>query len=149
MPLNQIHLRQAQEDDLMFLFAVSTRAMSPVSEIIDADKIIDQKRRFEEYKLAFDPNKIQVIVFDGQDIGRLRVVHRDGEIYVGGIQILPEYQSRGVGTYIFNQLIDQVTKTKKTIVLEVHKVNMRAISFYKKLGFTVESENDNQLIMRK
>ena len=146
---NKITLRQAKKQDLEFLFEVSTFAMLPVSLILDKDKVVDPKIRFKEYKAQFEPNKIQIIVFEGKDIGRLRVVDREKEIYVGGIQILPEYQNLGVGTCVFNKLIDQVNKSQKSIVLEVHKVNTKAISFYKKLGFKVESESENKLVMRK
>ena len=144
-----ITLRQSTDEDLSFLFNVSTQAMLPVSQILDVDKIIDSKIQLEDYKSKFKPDKIQIIVFDGCDVGRLRVVDKENQIYIGGIQILPQYQNLGIGTWIFEQLIERANISQKTIMLEVHKINTKAISFYDKLGFKIESENQNQFIMVK
>jgi len=123
--------------------------MEGVSAILDKDELIDEAHRFHEYKNKFDPQKIAVIVFNAVDIGRLRVVKTSDEIYIGGIQILPEYQGLGIGTKILENITKEAKIENKTIKLEVHKVNIRAIKFYKKLGFVVTSETEIQFIMQK
>jgi ribosomal protein S18 acetylase RimI-like enzyme len=144
-----LELRQSTIEDLDFLYKVSTLAMRDVSAILDKDKLINEAHRFDEYKNKFDPQKIAVIVFYAVDIGRLRVVKTSDEIYIGGIQILPEYQGLGIGTKIFENITKEAKIENKTIKLEVHKVNTKAIKFYKKLGFVVTSETEKQFIMKK
>lgn len=140
-------LRQATEEDLPFLFKVSTDAMKPVVMTLNPDKEFDEKQELAKYKEKFDPEKIGVIQYEGKDIGRLRVVRSPESIYVGGIQILPEFQNKGIGTALFKELIEESKSTSIPIKLEVHDVNEAAISFYKKLGFEAREKVGNQTIM--
>lgn len=54
----------------------------------------------------------------------------------------------GGGQKIYSELINHVAP--KSVKLEVDRENVRAISFYKKLGFLVDSEdtNDSKLILK-
>ena len=140
-------LRQATEEDLLFLYRVSTEAMSPVSELSDSLEKSEEER-FAEYKKKFAPEAIQVIQHNGIDVGRLRVVRSFDSIYVGGIQILPEHQGKGIGTALFTELIEESNQTRIPILLEVHDVNTRAIAFYKSLGFEEGERVKNQTILR-
>lgn len=141
-------VRKATDDDLPFLFRVSTEAMRPVAEMSDSLNEKPEEERFAEYKEKFVPEAIEVIQHDGKDVGRLRVVRSSDSIYVGGIQILPEYQNKGIGTALFTELIEESKETNIPIVLEVHDVNTRAISFYKNLGFEEGEKVGNQTVMK-
>ena len=107
---------------------------------------VEQAARFEEYKQEFNPGEIQAICSGGETIGRLRVV-RGAEIYIGGMQILPEYRGRGVGTAILESLIEESKNTSKPIRLEVFHNNLQAFGLYESVGFKVVEENDQQKIM--
>ncbi len=50
------------------------------------------------------------------------------------LYILPEFQGRGIGQKIWNELEKNLDPKKKTIV-QMAVYNKKAISFYKKLGF--------------
>jgi GNAT superfamily N-acetyltransferase len=140
-------LRQTTEADLPFLYKVSTEAMRPVSELSDAPEKSEEER-FAEYKKKFVPEAIQVIQHDGEDVGRLRLVRSPDSIYVGGIQILPKHQGKGIGTALFTGLIEESNQTRIPILLEVHDVNTRAIAFYKNLGFEEDGKTKNQTVLR-
>ncbi len=107
---------------------------------------VTQVAEFEEYQSNFVPAEIQVIYKENQPIGRFRVV-RGGEIYIGGMQILPEYRGMGIGTALLESLIEESNKTIKPIRLEVFHNNLRALHLYEKVGFKVMGENDQQKIM--
>lgn len=128
-------LRAASVSDLEFLFRVSTGAMQPVDMALNPSKAFDREEEFKKYKEKFIPDEIQIITLEGRDVGRLRVVRGGDSIYVGGIQILPEFQGKGIGTALFQDLIEESEKTGRSITLEVHDVNIKAIDFYKSLGF--------------
>ena len=106
----------------------------------------EQVAQFETYKNNFNPAEIQVVYFDSKPVGRLRVV-RDEEIYIGGMQILPEYRGQGIGTDLLQSLIEESEKTLKPIRLEVFHTNHVALELYKKVGFKVVEENDQQKVM--
>lgn len=146
--LTAFTLRNATEADLPFLFKVSTEAMKPVHEALHPGEEFNEEQEFEKYKNKFDSNKIQIIQYQGKDAGRLRVERSPESIYVGGIQILPEFQNKGIGTAVFTELIEESKQSGVPIVLEVHEVNKNAINFYKKLGFKETGQKRNKVVMK-
>lgn len=56
--------------------------------------------------------------------------------YIAGIFVAAEAQSRGIGS----QLLDYVKNLKKTLTLSVYQKNTRAVSFYQREGFEIQSE---------
>lgn len=141
-------LRQATESDLDLLFKASTEGMLPVRKKANPNLVLDLEKEFNEYKEKFDPTKIQVVQYNGTDVGRLRVVRSEDDIYIGGIQILPEYQSKGIGTWIFKNIIKEANKKQLPIKLEVSKINDVAQHFYTELGFVQVDEKGTNLILR-
>lgn len=144
----RISLRGAREEDLEFLFEVSTEAMRPVVELLHPEGVPDRTEEFRRYKERFNPEKIQVIQYDGKDVGRLRVVRFSASIYVGGIQILPEFQNKGIGNAIFAELLAESKRKRIPIILEVHDVNTRARAFYKKFDFKEIGREENVTILK-
>lgn len=145
---NTVSLRRASEEDLAFLFNVSTEAMKPVVQTLNPDKVFNEQEEVEKYKAKFRPEEIDVIQYEGKDVGRLRVVRSEESIYVGGIQILPEFQGKGIGTSIFTNLIQESEQSGLPIILEVHDVNEQARNFYKKLGFEEGEQVKDQKVMK-
>lgn len=143
-----VSLRKAVADDLPFLFNVSTQAMRPVVETLNPDKVFDEEKELAKYTAKFVPEEIEIIRFQDRDVGRLRVVRSPESIYVGGIQILPEFQGKSIGTAIFSDLIRESEESGLPIILEVHDVNEQALSFYRKLGFVDGEQVKDQTVMR-
>jgi len=141
-------LRDSKKEDLYFLFTVSTLAMLPTKKRINSNYKFDFEQEYLSYKKSFIPEKIKIIQFKEEDVGRLRVVRNGQELYVGGIQILPSFQRKGIGTAIFNDLISEVAETNIPIRLEVSKYNLAAIQFYKRLGFDEAGKKEDDLIMK-
>lgn len=142
-----VALRRATINDLEFLFRVQRDAMKPITGTLHSEKDRDTEADLAEYTERFDPEKVEVIQFEGRDVGRLRVVRSPESIYVGGVQILPEFQGRGIGTALFGELIEESKRSGLVITLEVHDVNTSASDFYKKLGFIEGEKKGNQTIM--
>lgn len=128
--MKNVTLRQAQKEDLLFLYDVSIQAIRPVVELLKSET-----ETFEAFKDKFKSEEAQVIQYGEEDVGRLRVVRSKESIYVGGIQILPLFQRKGIGTKVLGELIREAEELQIPIVLEVHEVNASARSFYTKLGF--------------
>ncbi len=146
--MSRYELRAAQKKDLEFLFEVSTKAMLPVRRVNKPNFQPNLEEEFKEYAKKFIPEKIQVIQFEKTDVGRLRVVRTSDEIYIGGIQILPKYQNKGIGSAILEDLVKQSEELKLPIKLEVAKVNKRGQKFYESFGFVTVGEKGTDWIMR-
>lgn len=79
-------------------------------------------------------SQAEVYVYeDGQKIQGF--IGLDGE-YIEGIFVSDEMQSQGIG----KTLIDFVKAQKTKLSLNVYQKNVRAIRFYQKEGFEIESE---------
>lgn len=139
--LNAFELRQATAEDCELMFRLQKLDGAHLDQN-DAEHVA----KFEVYKQDFKPAEIQVVCVEGQPVGRLRVV-RGEEIYIGGMQILPEYRGRGLGTAILEDLIEESKEASKQIRLEVFHSNLQALHLYEKVGFKVIEENDQQKIM--
>ncbi len=136
-----LEIRTATLADCELMFSLQKLNGAPLS-LDDAE----QAAAFFEYKRNFRPGEIQVVCLEGEPVGRLRVV-REEEIYLGGMQILPEHRNKGLGTAILENLIVESKRTSKPIRLEVFHENQRAFNLYKKVGFKVVGENEQQKIM--
>jgi len=64
----------------------------------------------------------------------LSVERRPEEIYLSRIEIMPDYQGRGIGSRLVNALIDEAGRKGQDLVLEVLTVNHRAHALYQRLG---------------
>jgi ribosomal-protein-alanine N-acetyltransferase len=80
----------------------------------------------------------------------------DRVVHLINIAIRPDQQSRGFGTYLLSTLIDHArTRNGNYCYLEVRPSNSRAITFYRKLGFSLiglvedyyPQESENALVM--
>ena len=138
----------AKESDLHFLFEVSTQAMLPVRKARQPNLERNREKDFKEYSKKFIPGKIQVIQWKGIDVGRLRVVRSSSKIYIGGIQILPKFQNKGIGSAIFKDLIQEAKDSKIPIKLKVAMVNKVAKKFYEKLDFVKVGEKGTDWMMK-
>ena len=58
------------------------------------------------------------------------------ENYIAGIFVAPDFQSNGVGKI----LLDYVRTFKKELYLHVYQKNARAVKFYQRENFVIESE---------
>ena len=60
-----------------------------------------------------------------------------------------EFQKLGIGRLIMEQIIEKANSKKKSIRLQVLKINIKARSFYEKLGFKSINEKENHIEMKK
>jgi ribosomal protein S18 acetylase RimI-like enzyme len=89
-----------------------------------------------------------VIECDRQSVGRLRVVRTADQLFIGGIQLLPDYQRRGIGTSLVTTLIQEGLSRGVPVALEVEKDNPDAERLYRRLGFERYGETDDAFRMR-
>lgn len=63
------------------------------------------------------------------------------EYYISNVAVYPEFQGKGIGKKLILHVETDAKKTlSKRIVLDVEKDNIKAIDFYKSLGYEIENE---------
>ncbi len=71
---------------------------------------------------------------------------RPGRMEMDDFYILPPYQDRGIGTSVFRECLSGVTQP---VLLYVFIKNVRAVSFYQRLGFEITGTIRTMYIMQK
>lgn len=71
-------------------------------------------------------------------------VKEAGDVELGAIYLLPEYQGYGLGTALLQECIANVDSAKK-VYINVEKENDSGVRFYDAKGFKVISEFEDDL----
>ena len=141
----ELNFRPASEQDRGFLYAVHCETMREVIEKTwgwDEDwQRRDFDRRFREY-LAL------IIECDGQAAGGLLLEWKSDSLYIHELQLLPEYQSQGIGTEVIEKVIEQAAARRLPVTLSVVPANPRARHLYERLGFEVTTTEPPFIRMR-
>ena len=92
----------------------------------------------------------RVMLLDDEVIGYYSFQKVFDEGYINNIAIKREYQSKGFGTKLFEDLIERAQKFEvNALTLEVETDNERAIKLYKKFGFVEEGLRKNFYLNKK
>lgn len=142
-----ITLRTATREDIGVLADVLANVQAQTDPSID----LEERRAsiaadLKSWYGTDEPESVlSIIEVDGAPAGRLRVVRFRDRIFLGGIQLHPAFQSRGIGTQLITALIDESSAIGKPLHLDVDKINLRARSLYERLGFEQEAESEKEL----
>jgi ribosomal protein S18 acetylase RimI-like enzyme len=136
-----ITLRPIRPEDQEFLCALyaSTRQ----DELAAVDWPAHQKEAFlrmqfdaqhKYYQEYYPEAAFQVILLDGQPVGRLYVQRWDEEIRLIDISFLPEHRGHGLGSSLLSGLMGEARSSGRSLTIHVEKFNP-ALRLYERLGF--------------
>lgn len=141
----KLSYKKSTARDAEQLFTLCKQLIDKYEDIdsIDYDKVLLWVRR----KLARSIGEYTTVYADGNLAGYYHFfINEDGEPELDDLYILPEYQSRGIGSEIIKKCI---SLADAPITFYVFKRNQRAISLYRRLGFEVtETVSDTRYIMK-
>lgn len=140
------YLSPATNNDFHFVYELKKIAYK---EYIDQTWGWDDEFQSKFHKQAFGAGNTKIINADNVRIGSVDVKEGDANIFISGLYLLPQYQSKGIGTVIMHQLIQKAELDNKRLELEVLRVNTKAIRFYKRLGFAMEDRDKEKYFMYK
>lgn len=137
-------LRQATEDDFDFLYRLHVATMREhVAAVYGWDEAFQEKH----FKEKFDPAHCRIVVVDGQDVGMVRAVEREGTLFISNIHVLPEYQNRGIGTAVLKDILRGAKERGLPLGLRVLRGNP-ARRLYERLGFAAVGQTETHTRMR-
>lgn len=139
--LGSVTLRPIEEADLDFLRRLygTTRA----NEMDSLDWTDEQKDEFIRFQFAaqhtyyqeqFPTASFDVVLADGEPIGRLYVDRREDEIRLIDIALLPENRRGGIGGDLMRSVLGEAEAAGLPVQIHVEK-NNPALSLYRRLGF--------------
>ncbi len=83
---------------------------------------------------AWEQQKPDIITYDGKLIGTIAATESEDCIEIGQFFILPDYQNKGIGTYLLKSILDRADRLGKSIALCFLK-NNPVMSLYARNGF--------------
>jgi ribosomal protein S18 acetylase RimI-like enzyme len=94
------------------------------------------------------PEIFEIILCDGVPCGYVCVEDRADDVHVREIDILPEYQGRGIGTHILRDAIARADARGVPIRLGTLHEN-RASALYQRLGFVETGRTATHLVFER
>lgn len=141
-----VSLRLATPDDEAFLLELfgSTR-IDEFKFLADATQLEALVRmqfnlQRQQYEAGYPKAEHNIILRDGQPVGRLFVDEGEREITLVDVALVPECRNDGIGRYLIEQLLARAAAAKKPVRLHVVKSNP-ARRLYERLGFQQVSED--------
>ena len=142
----ELRLRTAQVNDSEFVFSVKKAAFREYVEQVWGWDDTCQRQLHDK---RFGSQDVRIIRFGESDVGFLATSHGTHVLKVNQLFILPEFQGRGIGSACMTGMMDEAEIERKSVVLQVLKVNARGIAFYRRLGFSVAGESATHLRLQK
>lgn len=104
----------------------------------------------KEHYIKYYPNSSHdIILFDGEPIGRLWTARYEKEIVGVDLAIMPEYRNMKIGTFLLQNLFDEATRTNRVFNFHVLKTNTKAIRLYERMNCKfIESKTPTHFKMR-
>jgi ribosomal protein S18 acetylase RimI-like enzyme len=137
----QVSFRQIVSDDFDFLWRLHNAALKVY---VEKTWGWNEERQRELFTEGFNTNNGKIIVVDDTDAGYLWTIEKETETLLVSVRLLPEYQNKGFGTKVIENVL---AKSKKPVRLQVLKINP-AQNLYKRLGFETVGETNTHFIMR-
>jgi GNAT superfamily N-acetyltransferase len=138
-----IEIRKAVPEDFEQVYSLikefATFIKTPEKVVVTPDQMLEDKDYFQSY-IAI--NGGQVIAFATYFIAYYSWTGKT--VYLDDLYVLDEYRGNGIGTLLFNKVIETAKTEKcKKLRWQVSNWNSKAIEFYKKMGAAIDEVEIN------
>jgi len=108
----------------------------------------DEARHQRHFAAPWQQGRIQLVEVNGQPVGMIQLREQEDCVAIGEIQILPEYQNKGLGTRLLVEVIDRARQQGRDVILSMGLMNSGAHRLYERLGFEETERSDTHVHMR-
>ncbi|MEG0502057.1 MAG: GNAT family N-acetyltransferase [Cellulosilyticaceae bacterium] len=137
-------LREVTHQDYNFIYHVKTTTLKPHIELVWGWDEAVQTKYLEE---SFGLETQLIITYEDKEIGVLELNELAQRIDVVELEILPEYQRKGIGTQILQDIIDEYTEKGTHVGIGCFKINRDAKRLYERLGFSLIKETNTHYVL--
>jgi len=130
-PMIIIH---AQVDDAKEVLNLQKLAYQSEAQIYNDYTIPPLTQTLEEIRTDFDHQVLLKALIKGKIIGSVRAFLKEGTCFIGRLIVHPDFQNRGVGAKLMNEIEKCFTQAKRVELFTGHK-SEKNISLYQKLGY--------------
>jgi len=108
----------------------------------------DEDIQIDFHAAAWQQDRPDIIIYNDKIIGTIAVIENEDDIEVKQFFILPEYQNRGIGSYLLKQVLDEADHSGRIAKLKYLKNNPVG-SLYKRNGFEIVGAAENFYLMER
>jgi ribosomal protein S18 acetylase RimI-like enzyme len=146
-------LRPVQEEDETLLLEIYSSSRADELALVPWD--VAQKKVFlqmqfsaqqKHYRAYFPHATHEMILAEGQPVGRLYVDRRETEIRILDITLLPQARGHGIGTQILLDLMKKADHGNKSCSIYVESFNW-SLGLFQRLGFVKTEESGASWLM--
>ena len=130
--------------DKQWLFDLHKKTMK---QYVDAVYGWNEQREKEYFEDQSNFAGYHAILQDDERVGAINYYNDKNVVRIYRIEVLPDYQNKGIGSAILDKMIERSRKKHKNIELRVFKINP-AHRLYLRKGFKTFKESDNHFYMR-
>jgi len=128
-------INKAETKDAVEILKLQKLAYQSEAKLYNNFDIPPLKQTIDEIKKQFESHLFLKAVCEGRIIGTVRAYEDNGICYVGRLAVHPDYQNKGIGTALMNE-IERGFESKR-FELFVGTKSSKNIHLYKKLGYTI------------
>ncbi len=143
-----ITTRAATQGDDAFLFGLFRAVRSPefahaglAPAQLDLLMSIQYAGQMQTYGAEY-PGADEVVLLDGEAIGRIWLYRGTAEHHLVDIALMPEYRNRGIGTALLKDAIAGARAAGMRLRCSVAATNTGSLRFHQRLGFQVAGRDD-------
>lgn len=136
-------LEKATNDDIVLLKKYKLNTIFEYAKDLDNEEV----KRINDYvdeSIPMQIDKYKIICVDNKKIGCLLIENMDDGILLDEVFLEDDYRNKGIGT----EIIKSIISSNDIIYLWVYKLNKKAVSLYRRLGFIVVKESDTRYYMK-
>lgn len=134
-----IEIVPAKESDRDFYILTHHASYRPVIESMFG---WDKTRQDEFANHEFDTRNPHIVFHRNDRCGVLGWCDEGEAIRFGPLFILPEFQGRGIGSFLIDIFVEKAKEESKRLYLQTLQRNLRAKKLYESKGFVVTSSSD-------
>ena len=142
--MKKITKRPAEATDAEFARSVHYRAYRDV--VIRQYGTWDEKAQDDFFADDWCAATHQIVIYEDVLCGYICVEYRDEDIHIRELVIDPEFQSKGVGTFLLREVINDAEAHQVPVRLGTQRVN-RAVNLYRKIGFREFERTATHILM--
>ena len=148
-----ITLRPATPADEPFLYRVYSSTREDELALVDWDDaqkeaflLMQHNAQHTHYHQYYPQASYDLILSDGDPVGRLYVDRTPEQIHIIDIALLPEYRNAKIGSTLLRELLDEARSTGTAVRIHVERFNP-ALRLYDRLGFTIVADHGVYFLM--
>ena len=141
-----IYLRISSKSDSEFAFQVKKAA---IFEYVEMRFGWDEKKQRKIHERRFGTQRFRIIVAGDEDVGIISTETEPDCVRVDQLYLLPERQSRGIGTAVLRLISQEADKNYVPTRLRCRQSNLRALEFYKRSSFVSTGKTDTHFLLER